>query len=342
VRIVLEELYGVHDLDEASARRAQEGYEALRKPGFYRRVLKDLANVDHCQVNYLWSPIRESRDPAFLLQDLSILGMYMGPSIEAYAGPAKKDVKDLAGWHAVIDWWFETYGPYAVAVKSQAAYNRGLDHEQVPAEKAEPAFRKILQKDAVSPEEQKLVQDHLFWYCVERATRQNLPVKLHTGYYAGDGYMPLGRVAANPAQASDLCRSSPGTTFVFMHIAYPDWQGLVAVAKHYRNACIDMCWAWIIDPAQAKEFLKSYLVAAPSSKVLTFGGDYIPVECVLGHARIARRGIARALRELVDEGWLGERDALELAEPLLRGNARRIFRVDEKIERLKKAPWARA
>ena len=62
---------------------------------------------------------------------------------------------------------------------------------------------------------------------------------------------------------------------------------------------------------------------------------------MLGHARIARRGIARALRELVDEGWIGERDALELVEPLLRGNARKIFRVDEKIEKLRKAPWAR-
>ena len=164
-------------------------------------------------------------------------------------------------------------------------------------------------------------------------------MKLHTGYYAGQNGMPLARVAGNPAQASDLCRKSPATNFVFMHIAYPYWHDLIAVAKHYTNAHIDMCWAWIIDPAGSREFLKSYLAAAPANKVLVFGGDYIPVECVLGHARMARRGVARALRELVDEGWLEERDALGLVELLLRGNARRIFRLEDKLARLAKAPW---
>ncbi len=100
-----------------------------------------------------------------------------------------------------------------------------------------------------------------------------------------------------------------------------------------------MSWAWIIDPAGTKDLLKSYLVTAPANKLLPFGGDYVPVECVLGHAVLARRGIARALEELVDEGWLDARDALELVEPILRGNARRIFRLDEKTANLLRAPW---
>ena len=172
-----------------------------------------------------------------------------------------------------------------------------------------------------------------------QATQHGLPVKLHTGYYAGQNGMPLGRVAGNPAEAAELCRKSPQTQFVFMHIAYPYWQPLIAVAKHYTNAHIDMCWAWMIDPVASMQFLKSYLLAAPSNKVFTFGGDYLHVECVLGHARIARRGITRSLCELVDEGWLGRHDALELVEPLLHGNAHRVFQLKTKLERLRKAPW---
>jgi hypothetical protein len=42
---------------------------------------------------------------------------------------------------------------------------------------------------------------------------------------------------------------------------------------------------------------------------------------------------------LVDEGWLGRHDALELVEPLLHGNARRIFQIQTKPDRLRKAPW---
>jgi hypothetical protein len=51
---------------------------------------------------------------------------------------------------------------------------------------------------------------------------------------------------------------------------------------------------------------------------------------VVGHAEIARRGLAQALGELVDEGWLNEQEALDLVEPLMRGNAWETFRIAEK------------
>ncbi len=112
------------------------------------------------------------------------------------------------------------------------------------------------------------------------------------------------------------------------------------MAKHWTNACVDMCWAWIINPVAAKDFLKKYLVTAPANKLLTFGGDYFNVEQVLGHAMIARKGIALALSELVEEGWLGLDDALVLIDPIMHGNARRIFRLEEKQRALQAVPWA--
>ncbi len=339
VRIAIKELYDIDELDAKNVVRLQNAYESVRKPGFYRRILAELGNIESCQVNCLGAPFQESRQPTFLMQDLSFLGMHIGPNIKAFGGPTGKEVRTLGDWHEVIQWWFEKYAAYAVAVKSQAAYGRGLDYEQVPPEKAEPVFKKVIEKSPVSAEQKKLLEDHLFWYAVDQATRRQLPVKLHTGYYAGHNYMSLSRIAANPAQAADLCRKSPDTQFVFMHIAYPFWQDLVSVAKHYHNAHIDMCWAWVIDPMASTHFLKTYLMSCPSNKVFVFGGDYIPVECVLGHARIARQGVARALSELVDEGYLSRRDAIDLVEPLLRGNARRVFQLEAKTAKLSKAPW---
>ena len=64
----------------------------------------------------------------------------------------------------------------------------------------------------------------------------------------------------------------------------------------------------------AKDYLKKHIVTAPVNKLLPFGGDYIPVEPVLGHAIMARRGIAQALSELVEEGWLTLNDALDLVD----------------------------
>ena len=246
------------------------------------------------------------------MQDINAVGMVVrdvfpeaeGWSSEACRKPTGIEVKSLSDWHKVIDWWFTKYARFAVAAKSQHAYVRGIDHAQVPPEEVEESFEKQLEWQPLTSEEQKALEDHLFWYVVKRATEDDLPVKLHTGYYAGENKMPLSRLINNPASACDLCRAAPDTKFVFMHICYPYYEELISVAKQYTNAYLDMCWAWIVNPIAAKDFLKKYLVTAPANKVLTFGADYVCVENVVGHAIMARQGITQALSELVEEGWL--------------------------------------
>jgi uncharacterized protein len=339
VQIALRELYGVDELSARTVERVQAGYEKLRRPGFYRRLLCDLGNIESCQVNSLIAPFCESRLPTLLMQDLSLMDMFVGPNVKTLAEPTGIRVSGLSDWHRVIGWWFEKYGRYAVAVKSQNAYSRDIDYQQVAAEAVEKVFRKKVAGESLTPQEQKALEDHLFWYAVRKATACGLPVKLHTGYYAGENQMPLSRLMHNAGSACELCRAAPDTRFIFMHICYPYCEELIAVAKHYTNAYVDMCWSWIINPAAAKDFLKRYLVTAPANKILAFGGDYVYVELALGHARVARHGIALALSELVEEGWLRLGDALELVDPIMRGNACRIFHLEQKERLLRSVPW---
>jgi predicted TIM-barrel fold metal-dependent hydrolase len=277
--------------------------------------------------------------PTLLMQDISIVGMYVGPDLEGFGKPAGITATELSDWYKVIDWWFDRYGKYAVAVKSQDAYRRDIDYLPTPAEQVAETFKKRAQGQPIDAAQQKALEDHLFWYATRKATEHQLPVKLHTGYYAGQNGMPLSRLIHNAGSACELCRSAPHTPFVFMHICYPYYEELLAVAKHWTNAHVDMCWSWIINPVAAKDFLKKYLVTAPANKILTFGGDYLYVEQVLGHAVLARQGIALALSELVEEGWLSLEDALELVDPIMRGNARRLFRLAEKEQVLGHVPW---
>ncbi len=340
VSIAIKQLYGVEQLSAATVKKVQDEYERVRKPGFYKRILCDMANIESCQVNSLEGvPFMESELPELLMQDLSIVGMFDGPDFKQFGKPTGITVKSLSDWHSVIDWWFAKYGKFAVAVKSQNAYSRDIDYEQVPAKKAEAVFKKKLNKQNPTPQEQKGLEDHLFWYAVDKATEHNLPVKLHTGYYAGQNYMPLGRLTKNPDSATDLCQKARDTRFVFMHICYPYYEELISVAKHYTNAYVDMCWSWIINPVASKDFLKKYLVTAPANKILTFGGDYIPIEPVLGHAVIARRGIALALAELVEEQHVSLDDALKLTDTVMHENARKIFNLEEKTRILQKVTW---
>jgi predicted TIM-barrel fold metal-dependent hydrolase len=342
VRIAIKELYGVDELSAKTVAKVQTGYEKVCQRGFYKRILCNLANIESCQVNS-GDGFTESNMPTLLMQDIGIVGMLAGPNLEL-AKPAGVKVSSLSDWHKVIDWWFDKYAKYAVAVKSQDAYSRNIDYEKVPAEQANAVFKKKLNGQSLTAKEQKAIEDHLFWYAVEKATKCRLPVKLHTGYYAiwddKKPRMPLSRLVQNPGAATDLCRTAPESRFVFMHICYPYYEELISVAKHYPNAFVDMCWAWIINPVASKDFLKKYIVTAPANKILTFGGDYGPVEPVLGHAIIARQGIALALSELAEEGWLSLDNALELTDPIMHQNARDIFNLAEKTKALKHVTWA--
>jgi len=338
--ISLQQLYGVDDLSAAMVERVQAGYGETVRPGFYQRVLCELSNIESCQVNsFVSGGFHESTMPALMMQDISIVGMYAGPNVDSFGKPTGIETHELADWHKVIDWWFDKYGTYAVAVKSQDAYRRDIDYQPVDAEEVTETFRKVIGGEQVDASERKALEDHLFWYAVQRATEKHLPVKLHTGYYAGQNGMPLSRLINNAGSACELCRHAPDTQFVFMHICYPYYEELLAVAKHWTNALVDMCWSWIINPVAAKDFLKKYLVTAPANKLLVFGGDYAFVEQVLGHAVIARQGIALALSELVEEGWLNLAAALELVDPIMHGNARRVFRLAEKEQILRTVPW---
>lgn len=342
VELTVQQLYGIDRLSAKTARPIAEAFEAAIRPGYYEWVLREVARVETCQVNSLERPFMESALPDLLLQDISIAALSDPGSAAGLGAQVGVDVRDLAGVHASLDAWFGRYARWAVAVKSQAAYGRRLDFERVPADRAAGVYARLLDGDPLSPAEVKLLEDHLFWECVDRATAADLPVKLHTGYYAGQNGMPMDRLATNPGDASALLAAAPDTRFVFMHMGYPHQEAMLALAKHWTNAVIDMCWAWIVSPGAARRFIKDHVTTAPLNKVLTFGGDFIPVECVVGHAAIARDGLSGALAELVDEGWLALDEALEIVEPLMCGTARDLFRTDAKRKRLVTAPWVTA
>lgn len=320
-------LYGVDDLAADNVESVSEKIRAGVVPGFYEKLLRETANIEVCHVNSLEGAIfMDTAQPELLAQDLSFVSFCSLGGWERVAEKAGVTVSSLKDWHRVIDWCFEQYGPLAIALKNQMAYQRRLDFAAVTTEEASPLFEKLLQDGKkVSAAERKAVEDHLFHYCLGKAQEQNLPVKLHTGYYAGHGYMPLERVRQNAGDVCALLAAYPKVRFDLFHIGYPYQDEFIAIAKHYANAWIDMCWAWIISPEASRHFLSELLVTAPASKVFTFGGDFIPVEMVPGHAVVARRGITLALCDLVAGGWLAEKDVPDMAERVMRGNANEFF-----------------
>ena len=332
-RITVQKLYGEDDITDESVGRINQKVRQLIQPGFTGHVVKEVAHIDHCQVNSLEvSPFCETDHPDFLLQDLGtppLVGNWKSRHLWGLAGV---EVTTIDDYHKVIDAIFAKYGPKAVAAKNQMNYGRRLDFADVTSDEIASIFEQdVAGQIKLRHEQTKAIQDHLFHYCIAKADEYKLPVKLHAGYYAGQNWMPLHRLRYNGGDMCDLLRMHRETPFVFMHINYPYQSELIAIAKQYSNAYADMCWAWIINPEASVRFLKEFLTAAPANKILTFGGDYRMVETVVGHAAIARRGIAQALCELVEEGWMLESDVEYAAKRIMVENARELFRIREKF-----------
>jgi hypothetical protein len=325
VRETIHGLYGIDRLEAKTIPRLQEQYLDLARPGFYRKILHDRCRIERCHVNSMQKIFMETAQPELLDQDLSIMAFSTELDFERVHAETGKRASTLGDWLAIIDGAFATWGPRAVAVKSQGAYERRLDYLPVSREEAAPLFEELVSQNVLPPSGRKTLQDFLFRYCVAKAGEFGLPVKLHTGYYAGTGHMALERPRQNAADVSRLLMDFPKVKFVLMHIDYPYYEEAVALAKHFSNCWVDLCWAWIVSPVASVDFLRHFLLAAPSNKVLAFGGDYVPVEPVYGHCRMARKGIYLALSSLVADGWLREEEALGLVAPLLNGNARALF-----------------
>ena len=320
-------LYGEDDIREDNCESVSLRLREAIVPGFYRRILRDVANIEHAQINSLKSPVfaeSETSNDLFSydLWTVNIASCVNRKTLRECAGA---EVITLNQAHETIDMIFEKYGPRAVAVKDQCAYSRRLDFPEVSDEEAAPLFLRFAEKKDLAPGETKAIQDNLFRHCLRRASEYRLPVKLHTGYAAGHNSMDLDRVRDNLCDVSRLARDFPETNFVLMHIAYPYQHEMIALCKQYSNVYADMCWSWIIDPASATRFLKEFIMAAPACKLFTFGGDYIPIELVPGHARIARRGITNAITQLLQEGWIKEYDVPALVERIMRGNAHELY-----------------
>jgi hypothetical protein len=317
-------LYGIEEISEDNIIELQNRYEQTRKKGFYKYIIQDIANIKHCHINSPVNACKKSESPDLLLQDIALNGLIQ-VEVKPYSVPENGKINSLSDWHSLIDWWFSEYNQIAKGVKIGNAYFRRLDFERVEASEVEKIFLRKISLQINSPGEEKKLQDHLFWYCVDNATEYGLPVKMHTGQWAMNNVMNMHWIKDNPSDCASLCKQAPNTKFIFFHLCYPHYEEMLSLAKSYSNAYIDMCWSWSINPLAAKDFLKKFILTVPNNKIFTFGGDDKIVENVIGHAFVARKGIAQALTELVTENWITIGDALDLTDILMYKNAEKIF-----------------
>ena len=340
VRLIASQIYDLPELTAGGLAGAQETLSGLRKPGQRLHLLRDVANIDHVQVDdFRWVSEPDASGPGFFLYDLSWANFCSGTiDFAAVAAETGVTVTDLASLRRAMEALFEKHGPCAIAVKAQHAYNRTLLWEERSDADAARALEAALKPDRESglDEGTRLCLGDWCWARgVELAIEHDLPFKLHTGYYAGNDRMPVDRIPAG-----NLCRllaKYPDARFVLMHIAYPYCDELVALAKHYRNVWVDLCWAWAIDPFSSCDFVRRFLHAAPVNKLFGFGGDTGWPTSAAAYAMQARRWLTRALEAEVRDGLMTEAQAMGVATRLMQENQRACFDLEGTRAAIRKA-----
>ncbi|MER8474129.1 amidohydrolase [Mesorhizobium sp. M1328] len=329
VAYTIRELYDIDSFSLKNVEELAEKYRQTRKPGFYQHIIQGVCRISECQVNSVEKIYMETAQPSLLKQDLSImeLSRCSQADIKRVEAETGSKIDSFNDWLAAIDGYFERHGKGAIAVKYAGAYYRRLKFEHVERHMAEKYFATLTaERPFIGPEGSQALEDYLFHYCLARAEEYKLPVKLHTGYLARRDFMQLSNVKANAADVCHLLQRYPGMRFILMHIGYPYQHEYISLAKQYKNVYVDLCWAWILNPFACTQFLTEFVVTAPTHKPLTFGGDYIIAENIVGHSVIARRGISEGLAALFERNWIGRDSVTELAARLMHANAQELFR----------------
>ncbi len=324
VELIASEIYGMTDLSVPNLERAQVMLQELQQPGGMLRLLRDTALLDHVQIDDIrWACEADPSAPDFFLHDLSWWGFSSGQFDPADVLSATGiEVRTLEHLRAAMATLFERYAPFAIAVKCQHAYTRTLRWQERSDDEAATALIDVLSSKADDAAALTL-GDWCLARGIEMAIAYDLPVKIHTGYYAGHSRMQLDRIRAG--HLCSLLQRYPDARFVLMHNSYPYGEELIAVAKHFPNVWVDMCWAWSIDPYSAADFLRRFLHAVPVNKLFAFGGDSSAPTSTVAYSIQARRWLAKTLAQAVDDDDLSESQAVSVAERIMRDNQYACF-----------------
>lgn len=241
------------------------------------------------------------------------------PTLEAY----ETDVIQ-----ATLQRWKKSGAP---AVKFLAAYVRGLDFVPVDRDTAAPLYTKGFSGAALSPEDEKALEDWLFNAIAAHAGALGLVVHIHTGNGNGPYFE---NTRANPGLLEPAIDSEPlrQTKFVLLHGGWPFH--LVAEAMMDKpNTYADFsAQTFYLTPHALAQVLRGWFEWHPE-KVL-FGSDaYSDVNTPLSDYEEkewlmtwrARRAIGIALTAMIKDREITRARAIEIAQMVLHDNAAALY-----------------
>jgi len=340
--IVASDIYGIDKIDGSTIEELNDKFLKTLKPGHFKKILKDkcriktsLLNVETLDKKY--DPRQERSihcdkkffSPVYRIKDLVQPNLWF--QIEKVEKQSGIRITSFSRWLEAAGIMIEkAYSMGAVALKNGLAYTRTLKYERAERSRAEEEFNRIFStkhmpdwNDRPAPTG-KAFQDYMFHFILDIANHENMIVQIHTGIQEGNGNILSN---SNPGLLSNLFLEYPDITFDIFHISYPYQNELTVLAKNFANVFIDMCWAHIVSPNASVNALLEWFDTVPLNKISAFGGDYLFIDGVYGHLKLAQQNVAKALSIKVGEGLFDIDRANDIAKMLFYDNPKNIFRL---------------
>ncbi|MCP4351569.1 MAG: amidohydrolase family protein [Desulfobacterales bacterium] len=326
------ELYSIDQINRETIEELNAQFQKSLEPGHYKKVLKEVSKI-RISINDRYENQSLDCDKEFF-KSACHLDHFIAPSTKDSLVRAEVEgerrVSSFDNWLLSCEKAFnKAFEKGAVCIKIAHAYSRTLKHDLVTRQEAERGFHHVF--DTVSQFEwqsqvqlnrSKAFEDYMVHFILSLANESGYIVQIHTGIQGLNGN---NLDNANPIHLNNLFLRYPNVKFDIFHIGYPFQHILSALAKSFPNVYIDMCWAHIISPTASINALREWIDSVPLNKISAFGGDYCIIDAIVGHQKIARENVSRALSEAIFDGVFDINEAKKIGKMLLHDNPSELF-----------------
>lgn len=319
------DLFGIVELTAETVGPLSEMIRAGSRRGFYKRILQERCNIvlSVMQMDDLIPVDRELFLPMPRLNRFSMVDSL--EKLRALERDYDASIGSLSEHVRLIRETCAQWKRAGVAgVKLSQSYHRRMDFIERDAQEASRVFEMLLKGEhpGLESPQGRLLEDYLVFECCRAAAEADLTIQFHLGMRAGNWG---GLEGSTPAPIVALLRALPQARFDFSHSGYPYLNEGGVLAKTFPNVYLNMSWIHIISPIGVRVALKEWLRLTPYNKIIAFGDDVQYVETVYGHIKMARQNVAYVLAEMIEEGFMTEKTALEVAQALFYENPKALY-----------------
>lgn len=216
-----------------------------------------------------------------------------------------------------------------VSLKSIIAYRTGLAIEPANQVIAYAAFGGLKAEATAAGRVRiadKAFLDYFLLIALAWCAAERFPIQFHTGF--GDTDVSL--LTGNPLQLRRVLQDGQfrEAPLVLLHAGYPFVRELSYLASVYPNVYLDLGLAIPFAATEFDDIVRQALALAPSTRVLYSSDGFTIPEHFWFAAVHGRRALGTVLGELIERNMIGREDAADMADQILRSNARRLYRLE--------------